>query len=40
MTSKHRVFSHTSDINYADYTKNKKGVEMLKPLKIIIILKF
>ena len=34
MTSKHRVFSHTTDINYADYTKNKKGVEMLKPLKI------
>ena len=34
MTSKHRVFSHALDINYVDYTKNKKGVEMLKPLKI------
>jgi hypothetical protein len=33
MTSKHRVFSHSNDINFNDYIKNKKGVEMIKNKK-------
>jgi len=33
MSSKHRVFSHTNDTNYIDYTQNKKGVEILKTVK-------
>ena len=33
MISKQRVFSHANDINYIDYTENKKGVEMLKTIK-------
>jgi len=33
MTCKQRVFSHTFDLNYADYNKNKKGNEILKTLK-------
>jgi hypothetical protein len=33
MTSKHRVFSHSTDINYNDYIKNKMGVEIFKNIK-------
>jgi len=33
MTSKHRVFSHLTDINYNDYIKNKMGVEIFKNIK-------
>lgn len=33
MTSKQRVFSHLTDINYNDYLKNKIGVEVLKNIK-------
>jgi hypothetical protein len=33
MTSKQRVFSHLTDINYNDYLKNKIGVEILKNIK-------
>ena len=33
MSSKHRVFSHSNDINFNDYLKNKKGVEMIKNTK-------
>ena len=33
MTSKHRVFSHSNDINFNDYIKNKRGVEMIKNTK-------
>jgi len=31
--SKQKVFSHTNDINYNDYIKNKNGTEILKTLK-------
>jgi hypothetical protein len=33
MTSKQRVFSHSTDINYNDYIKNKNGVEIFKNIK-------
>jgi hypothetical protein len=33
MTSKQRVFSHSTDINYNDYIKNKMGVEIFKNSK-------
>ena len=33
MTSKQRVFSHSTDINYNDYIKNKNGIEILKDIK-------
>jgi hypothetical protein len=33
MTSKHRVFSHLTDINYNDYVKNKMGIEIFKNIK-------
>jgi len=33
MTSKQRVFSHSIDINYNDYIKNKNGIEILKNIK-------
>jgi hypothetical protein len=33
MSSKNRVFSHSNDINFNDYLKNKKGVEMIKNIK-------
>ena len=33
MTSKHRVFSHLNDINFNDYIKNKRGVEIIKNTK-------
>ena len=33
MTSKQRVFSHSGDINYNDYIKNKIGVETFKNIK-------
>jgi hypothetical protein len=33
MSSKHRVFSHSNDINFNDYLKNKRGVEMIKNTK-------
>jgi len=33
MSSKQRVFSHSSEINYNDYIKNKNSVEILKNIK-------
>jgi hypothetical protein len=33
MTSKNRVFSHLNDINFNDYIKNKRGVEIIKNIK-------
>ena len=33
MSSKNRVFSHSNDINFNDYLKHKKGVEMIKNTK-------
>jgi len=33
MTSKQRVFSHSTDINYNDYIKNKNAIEILKDIK-------
>lgn len=33
MSSKHRVFSHSNDINFNDYIKNKRGVEIIKNTK-------
>ena len=33
MSSKQRVFSHSPEINYNDYIKNRNGVEILKNIK-------
>jgi hypothetical protein len=33
MTSKQRVFSHSTDINYNDYIKNKNAIEIFKNIK-------
>jgi len=33
MSSKQRVFSHNSDMNYSEYIKNKNGAEILKTLQ-------
>jgi len=33
MTSKQRVFSHSTDINYNDYIKNKNSIEIFKNIK-------
>jgi hypothetical protein len=33
MTSKQRVFSHSTDINYNDYIKNKNAIEIFKDIK-------
>jgi hypothetical protein len=33
MSSKQRVFSHSYELNYNDYFKNKNGVEVLKNIK-------
>lgn len=33
MTSKQRVFSHSTDINYNDYIKNKNSIEIFKDIK-------
>jgi hypothetical protein len=33
MSSKHRVFSHSNDMNFNDYLKHKRGQEMLKIAK-------
>jgi len=33
MTSKQRVFSHSTDINYNDYIKNRNAIEIFKNIK-------
>lgn len=33
MTSKHRVFANSNNINYNEYIRNKQGVETLKTIK-------
>jgi hypothetical protein len=33
MSSKQRVFSHSPELNYNDYFKNKNGIEVLKNIK-------